>query len=167
MTTANVISRETKLDDSQYKWGFDFDYESETAPKGLSEDTVRFISHKKNEPEWMLEWRLKAFRHWERLGLEEPTWANVSYPQIDFQDIVYYAAPKSQDDGPKSLDDVDPEILEAFDKLGIPLEEQKKLSGVAVDAVLDSVSVATTYQKMLEDAGVIFCPISEAVQKYP
>ena len=167
MTTANVISRETGIEDSQYKWGFDFDYESETAPKGLSEDTVRFISHKKNEPEWMLEWRLKAFRHWESLELEEPDWANVTYPQIDFQDIVYYAAPKSQDDGPKSLDDVDPEILEAFDKLGIPLEEQKKLSGVAVDAVLDSVSVATTYKKMLEDAGVIFCSISEAVQKYP
>ena len=115
----------------------------------------------------MLEWRLRAFRHWERLDNEEPTWTNVSYPEIDFQDIKYYAAPKSQDDGLKSLDEVDPEILEAFDKLGIPLEEQKRLSGVAVDAVLDSVSVATTYQKMLEDAGVIFCPISEAVQKHP
>ena len=167
MTTQTVISRETGIEESQYKWGFDFDYESETAPKGLSEDTVRFISHKKNEPQWMLDWRLRAFRHWERLDNEEPTWANVSYPEIDFQDIKYYAAPKSQDDGPKSLEDVDPEILEAFDKLGIPLEEQKKLSGVAVDAVLDSVSVATTYQKMLEDAGVIFCPISEAVQKHP
>ena len=167
MTTQKVISRETGIEESQYKWGFEFDYESETAPKGLSEDTVRFISQKKNEPEWMLEWRLKAFRHWERLGLEEPTWANVSYPDIDFQDIVYYAAPKSQEDGPKSLDEVDPEILEAFDKLGIPLEEQKKLSGVAIDAVLDSVSVATTYQQMLEDAGVVFCSISEAVQKHP
>ena len=167
MTTQKVISRQTGIEESQYKWGFDFDYESETAPRGLSEDTVRFISLKKNEPEWMLEWRLKAFRHWERLGLEEPTWANVSHPEIDFQDIVYYAAPKSQEDGPKSLEDVDPEILSAFDKLGIPLEEQKRLSGVAIDAVLDSVSVATTYQQMLEDAGVIFCPISEAVQKYP
>ena len=108
MTTQQVISRETGIEETQYKWGFDFDYESETAPKGLSDDTVGFISRKKDEPEWMLDWRMKAFRHWERLGLEEPTWANVRYPDIDFQDIVYYAAPKSQDDGPKSLDEVDP-----------------------------------------------------------
>ncbi|MCH7549573.1 MAG: Fe-S cluster assembly protein SufB, partial [Candidatus Krumholzibacteriota bacterium] len=134
---------------------------------GLNEDTVRFISHKKSEPEWMLEWRLKAFRHWEKLGDERPTWANIEYPPIDFQDIIYYAAPKSQADGPKSLDEIDPEILSAFAKLGIPLEEQKRLSGIAVDAVLDSVSVATTYQGMLEDAGVIFCPISEAIKKHP
>ena len=130
MTTQQVISRETGIEETQYKWGFDFDYESETAPKGLSEDTVRFISRKKGEPEWMLDWRLRAFRHWERLGLEEPTWANVRYPDIDFQDIVYYAAPKSQDDGPKSLDEVDPEILEAFDKLGIPLSRFCSSSGM-------------------------------------
>ncbi|MDP6513952.1 MAG: Fe-S cluster assembly protein SufB, partial [SAR202 cluster bacterium] len=134
---------------------------------GLSEDTVRFISAKKQEPDWMLEWRLKAYRHWERLGTEEPEWANLEHPPIDFQDMSYYAAPKSQEDGPKSLDEVDPEILEAFNKLGIPLQEQKMLTGVAVDAVLDSVSVATTYQKMLEDAGVIFCPISEAIREHP
>ncbi|MDP6716212.1 MAG: Fe-S cluster assembly protein SufB [SAR202 cluster bacterium] len=167
MTTQKVISRETGVEDTQYKWGFDFDYESDIAPNGLSEDTVRFISAKKQEPDWMLEWRLKAYRHWERLGTEEPEWANLEHPPIDFQDMSYYAAPKSQEDGPKSLDEVDPEILEAFNKLGIPLQEQKMLTGVAVDAVLDSVSVATTYQKMLEDAGVIFCPISEAIREHP
>ncbi|HJO81762.1 MAG TPA: Fe-S cluster assembly protein SufB, partial [SAR202 cluster bacterium] len=167
MAAERVISRETGVEDSQYKWGFDFDYESDVAPKGLSEDIVRFISAKKNEPDWLLDWRLKAYRHWETLRAEEPTWANIQHEPIDFQGMYYYAAPKSQGDGPKSLDDVDPEILAAFDKLGIPLQEQKMLSGVAVDAVLDSVSVATTYQKMLEDAGVIFCSISEAVQNYP
>jgi len=167
MTNQKVISRETGIEESQYKWGFDFDYESDTAPKGLSEGVVRFISAKKNEPEWMLEWRLKAYRLWETLGTEEPGWANLEHPPIDFQDMSYYAAPKSQADGPQSLEDVDPEILEAFDKLGIPLREQKMLSGVAVDAVLDSVSVATTYKKLLEDAGVIFCPISEAVREHP
>lgn len=167
MTTQKVISRETGVEESQYKWGFDFDYESETAPKGLNEGIVRFISAKKKEPEWMLEWRLKAYRHWEKLGVEEPAWANIKHPPIDFQDMIYYAAPKSQADGPKSLDEVDPEILEAFDKLGISLREQEMLSGVAVDAVLDSVSVATTYKKMLEEAGVIFCPISEAIREHP
>jgi len=167
MTTQKVISRETGIEESQYKWGFDFDYEADVAPKGLSEDIVQFISAKKQEPEWMLEWRLKAFRHWEKLGTEEPEWANIEHPPIDFQDMRYYAAPKSQGDGPKSLDEVDPEILEAFNKLGIPLQEQKMLSGVAIDAVLDSVSVATTYKKLLEDAGVIFCPISEAIREHP
>jgi Fe-S cluster assembly protein SufB len=167
MTNQKVISRETGVEDTQYKWGFDFDYESDIAPNGLGEDTVRFISAKKQEPEWMLEWRLKAFRQWERLGTEEPEWANLEHPPIDFQDMSYYAAPKSQEDGPKSLDEVDPEILEAFNKLGIPLQEQKMLTGVAVDAVLDSVSVATTYKKLLEDAGVIFCPISEAIREHP
>ncbi len=167
MTTQKVISRETGIEESQYKWGFDFDYEADVAPKGLSEDIVQFISAKKQEPEWMLEWRLKAFRHWGKLGTEEPGWANIEHPPIDFQDMRYYAAPKSQGDGPKSLDEVDPEILEAFNKLGIPLQEQKMLSGVAVDAVLDSVSVATTYKKLLEDAGVIFCPISEAIREHP
>ena len=167
MTTQKVISRETGIEESQYKWGFDFDYEADVAPKGLSEDIVQFISAKKQEPEWMLEWRLKAFRHWGKLGTEEPGWANIEHPPIDFQDMRYYAAPKSQGDGPKSLDEVDPEILEAFNKLGIPLQEQKMLSGVAIDAVLDSVSVATTYKKLLEDAGVIFCPISEAIREHP
>ncbi len=167
MTTQKVISRETGIEESQYKWGFDFDYEADVAPKGLSEDIVQFISAKKQEPEWMLEWRLKAFRHWGKLGTEEPGWANIEHPPIDFQDMRYYAAPKSQGDGPKSLDEVDPEILEAFNKLGIPLQEQKMLTGVAIDAVLDSVSVATTYKKLLEDAGVIFCPISEAIREHP
>ena len=168
MQKQKVISRETGVEDQQYKWGFEFDIESDLAPKGLNKDIVKFISNKKNEPQWMLDWRLKAFELWEKEGVSSSqNWANVDFPEINFQDIVYYAAPKSQDDAPKSLDEVDPELIEAFDKLGIPLEEQKKLSGVAVDAVLDSVSVATTYQAMLKEAGVIFCPISEAVQKYP
>jgi Fe-S cluster assembly protein SufB len=168
MADQRVISRQTGVEDKQYKWGFEFDIESEVAPRGLNESIVRFISAKKNEPQWLLDWRLKAFDHW--LKQEEgsaPQWAELKFDEIDFQDIIYYAAPKSKDDGPSSLDEVDPELLEAFDKLGIPLAEQKKLSGVAIDAVLDSVSVATTYQDMLKDAGVIFCPISEAVQKYP
>ncbi len=167
MATQKVISRETGVEDPDYKWGFEFDIESDVAPKGLNEDIVRLISSKKDEPEWMLEWRLKAFRHWLKMKKEEPKWANIHHPPIDFQDMIYYAAPKSMKDGPKSLDEVDPEILEAFNKLGIPLEEQKMLSGVAVDAVLDSVSVATTYRDMLEKAGVIFCPINEAIRNYP
>ena len=167
MTTQQVISRETGLEESQYRWGFELDIDSDVAPKGLSEDIVRLISAKKQDPEWMLEWRLRAYRHWVRQGSEAPTWANISHAPIDFQDIIYYAAPRSQGDGPKSLDEVDPEILEAFSKLGIPLEEQKKLTGVAVDAVLDSVSVATTYQGMLEKAGVIFCSMSEAIRNHP
>ena len=167
MVEQRVISRETRLEDTQYKWGFELDIESDVAPRGLSEDIVRLISAKKNEPEWMLDWRLKAYRHWLKLGTEEPQWANVEFSPIDYQDIIYYAAPRSQADGPKSLDEVDPEILEGFSKLGIPLEEQKKLTGVAIDAVLDSVSVATTYQEMLKKAGVIFCSMSEAVQNHP
>ena len=168
MTEQKVISRQTGVEEKQYKWGFEFDIESDNAPKGLNEDIVRFISAKKNEPEWMLEWRLKAFSHWQKQGEDSaPKWAKVQFEEIDFQDIIYYSAPKSKDDAPESLDEVDTELIEAFDKLGIPLEEQKKLTGVAVDAVLDSVSVATTYQDMLQEAGVIFCPISEAVQKYP
>ncbi len=167
MTTQQVISRETGLEESQYRWGFELDIDSDVAPKGLNEDIVRLISAKKQEPEWMLEWRLRAYRHWVKQGLEAPTWANITHAPIDFQDIIYYAAPRSQGDGPKSLDEVDPEILEAFSKLGIPLEEQKKLTGVAVDAVLDSVSVATTYQEMLEKAGVIFCSMSEAIRNHP
>ena len=167
MTTQQVISRETGLEESQYRWGFELDIDSDVAPKGLSEDIVRLISAKKQEPDWMLEWRLRAYRHWLKQGSEAPTWANITHAPIDFQDIIYYAAPRSQGDGPKSLDEVDPEILEAFDKLGIPLEEQKKLTGVAVDAVLDSVSVATTYKDMLEKAGVIFCSMSEAIRNHP
>ena len=165
-----VISRDatTSADlDTEYKWGFTIDIESDVAPKGLNEDVVRLISAKKGEPEWMLEWRLKAFKHWLTLNQEAPTWANVTHPPIDYQDIHYYAAPGSGGTRPKSLDEVDPEILAAFDKLGIPLAEREKLAGVAVDAVVDSVSVATTYQESLEKAGIIFCPISEAIEKYP
>ena len=170
MTTPKVISRTgTTSDDlnTDYKWGFTIDIESDVAPKGLNEEIVRLISFKKGEPDWMLQWRLKAYRHWIKLNNEEPRWAMIQHPPIDFQDIIYYAAPSSMKDGPKSLDEVDPELLQAFDKLGIPLAEREKLAGVAVDAVLDSVSVATTYQDMLEKAGIIFCPISEAIQKHP
>ena len=167
MTVQKVISRERGLDESDYKWGFVIDIESDTAPRGLSEDTVRFISAKKGEPDWMLEWRLKAYRHWVKMDKGEPAWANVHYPPIDYQDIIYYAAPTSKTDGPKSLDEVDPELVTAFNKLGIPIEEQKKLSGVAIDAVLDSVSVATTYKETLEKHGVIFCSFTEAVQEHP
>ena len=163
MTTSTKAIEEFANQD--YKYGFVTDVDADEIPKGLDEDVIRLISEKKDEPEWLLEWRLNAFAVWRTM--DEPAWHNVRFANIDFQDIIYYAAPKSSDDAPKSLDEVDPEILEAFDKLGIPLDEQKKLSGVAVDAVLDSVSVATTYQDMLKEAGVIFCPISEAVQKYP
>lgn len=147
----------------KYTAGFVTDIESEKAPKGLSEDTVRFISAKKGEPEWMLEWRLKAYRHW--LTMPEPTWAKVDFPPLDYQDAYYYAAPKG--DKPKSLDEVDPRLLETYEKLGIPLREREMLAGVAVDAVFDSVSVATTFKGKLKDAGVIFCSISEAVQEHP
>ena len=150
---------------AKYKYGFVTEIEAETAPKGLNEDTVRFISAKKNEPEWLLDWRLKAYRHW--LTMADPEWAKVSYPPIDFQDAYYYSAPKSDKDGPQSLDDVDPKLLETYEKLGIPLYEQQMLAGVAVDAVFDSVSVATTFKKKLGEAGVIFCPFSEAVREHP
>jgi Fe-S cluster assembly protein SufB len=152
------------LTSSEYKWGFVTDIESETAAKGLNEDVVRMISQKKNEPEWMTEWRLKAFRYW--LKMEEPTWSNVHYPKIDFQNISYYSAPVQK---PKlnSLDEVDPELLKTFEKLGIPLEEQKLLSGVAVDAVFDSVSVATTFKASLNEKGIIFCSVSEAIKEHP
>jgi len=154
------------LQDEGYKYGFVTDIESDTAPKGLSEDIVRFISTKKNEPEWLLEWRLRAYRMWEHQQDEEPRWAKVNYPPIDYQDAYYYSAPKSMD-RPKSLDEIDPEILATYEKLGIPLHEQEMLAGVAVDAVFDSVSVATTFKGELAKAGVIFCPISEAVEKHP
>jgi Fe-S cluster assembly protein SufB len=147
-----------------YKYGFVTDIESETAPKGLSEEIVRFISSKKHEPEWLLNWRLKAFRHW--LTMPEPTWARVSFPAIDYQDAYYYSAPK-QKEKPKSLEEIDPELRRTYEKLGIPLHEQEMLAGVAVDAVFDSVSVATTFKKKLEEYGVVFCPISEAVQNHP
>jgi len=149
---------------SEYKYGFVSDIEMETAPKGLTEDTIRYISAKKNEPEYFLEARLKAFRHWQ--SLEEPDWAHVDYPPIDYQDIIYYAAPKKKPEL-ESLDEVDPELIETFNKLGISLEEQKRLSGVAVDAVIDSVSVKTTFSETLEKYGIIFCSFSEAVQKHP
>ena len=149
----------------RYRYGFTTDIEADQAPPGLNEDIIRFISAKKEEPDWLLEWRLKAYRHW--LTMEDPLWAKVKHPPIDYQEICYYSAPKRPEDMPKSLDEVDPKLLETYEKLGIPLHEQKMLAGVAVDAVFDSVSVATTFKKTLEDAGVIFCPISEAVQKHP
>ncbi|MBU0558429.1 MAG: Fe-S cluster assembly protein SufB [Bacteroidetes bacterium] len=152
------------LTQSEYKWGFSTDIDADEAPKGLNEDIVRFISAKKNEPEWMTEWRLKAFRHWQ--NMVEPKWSKVKYPEIDFQDIKYYSAPKTK---PKleSLDEVDPELLKTFEKLGIPLEEQKLLSGVAVDAVFDSVSVTTTFKETLAEKGIIFGSISEAIKNHP
>lgn len=149
---------------SDYKYGFTSDIDTETLPKGLNEDIVRAISAKKGEPEFLLEWRLQAFRHW--LQMVEPTWPNVDYPPIDYQDIIYYAAPKKKPQY-ESLDEVDPELLETFEKLGIPLEEQKVLAGVAVDAVIDSVSVKTTFKEKLSELGIIFCSFSEAVQDHP
>ncbi|MEP0520913.1 MAG: Fe-S cluster assembly protein SufB [Hyphomicrobiales bacterium] len=164
-----TIDQVKEIDVDKYKYGFVTDIEMELAPKGLSEDIVRFISAKKDEPEWMLEWRLDAYRRWKTM--EEPTWARVDYPKIDFEDLHYYAAPKSTT-GPKSLDEVDPELLETYKKLGIPLSEQAVLAGVegarvAVDAVFDSVSVVTTFKDELAKAGVIFCSISEAVREHP
>ncbi|MBS0965240.1 Fe-S cluster assembly protein SufB [Acetobacter okinawensis] len=163
-----------KLGQSTYKWGFETDIEMDMAPKGLNEDIIRLISSRKEEPEWMLEWRLAAYKTWQ--AMTEPKWAKVAYPPIDYQDAHYYAAPRKKP-GPKSLDEVDPELLRTYEKLGIPLHEQALLAGVevpegermpvAVDAVFDSVSVATTFRKTLEEAGVIFCPISEAVKEHP
>ena len=149
---------------SDYKYGFTTDIDTETIGKGLSEETVRLISEKKGEPEWLLQFRLEAYRHW--LTLEQPDWALLKIPSIDYQDIIYYAAPKKKE-GPKSLDEVDPELLRTFEKLGIPLEEQKMLSGIAVDAVMDSVSVKTTFRETLAEKGIIFCSFSEAVREYP
>ena len=181
-----TIDQVRQIDVDQYKYGFSTDIESVLAPKGLSEDIVRYISAKKNEPQWMLDWRLEAYRRW--LTMDEPTWAKVTYPKIDFQDLHYYSAPVSTA-GPKSLDEVDPELLKTYAKLGIPLKEQELLAGVrkpgeasqlddadgyanmagrvAVDAVFDSVSVVTTFKKELARAGVIFCSISEALQEHP
>jgi len=169
-----TVEQVRRIDVDQYRYGFETDIESDKAPKGLSEDIVRFISAKKSEPQWMLDWRLEAYRRW--VTMREPTWARVEYPKIDYQDYYYYAAPK-QKKGPNSLDEVDPKILETYNKLGIPLREQEVLAGVtrgdgtrtpvAVDAVFDSVSVATTFQEELKKAGVIFMPISKALQEHP
>ncbi len=149
----------------EYKYGFYTDVETDSAPPGLNEDIIRFISTKKKEPEWMTEWRLKAYRHWQTMTA--PAWPKVHYPPVNFQDITYYSAPKQQGDGPKSLDEVDPKLLETYEKLGIPLRERGRLAGVAVDAVFDSVSVGTTFKKQLGEKGVIFCSMSEAIQEHP
>jgi len=149
----------------EYKYGFYTDVETDSAPPGLNEDIIRLISTKKKEPEWMTAWRLKAYRHWTTMTV--PTWPKVHYPPVNFQDITYYSAPKQQGDGPKSLDEVDPKLLETYEKLGIPLRERERLAGVAVDAVFDSVSVGTTFKKQLGEKGVIFCSMSEAIQEHP
>ena len=153
------------LIDRGYDAGFITLIESDTMPPGLDEAVVRAISSKKDEPEWMIEKRLQAYRHW--LGMSGPNWAQLDLPAIDFQGISYYSAPKPKGDGPRSLDEIDPELLDTYNKLGIPLEEQKALAGIAVDAVFDSVSVATTFREKLADAGVIFCSMSEATREYP
>lgn len=163
------MSRSTKqiekLTKQKYKYGFSTEIETDLVPAGLNEDVIRLISEKKKEPEFMLQWRLKAYQYW--LKMKEPTWQNVHYPKIDYQDIHYYAAPKSKEDRPKSLDEVDPELLATYEKLGIPLHERAALAGVAVDAVFDSVSVATTYKEKLSKLGIIFCSFSEALQEHP
>jgi Fe-S cluster assembly protein SufB len=161
-TSANTIET---FANQEYKWGFVTEIDADTVPPGLNEDVIRLISKKKNEPQFMLDWRLKAYRHW--LTMQEPTWANIHYPPIDYQAISYYAAPKTNIDRPKSLDDVDPELLRTYEKLGIPLQERELLAGVAVDAVFDSVSVATTFKEKLGEMGIIFGSFSEAVQEHP
>ncbi|HET9177613.1 MAG TPA: Fe-S cluster assembly protein SufB [Terriglobia bacterium] len=159
------VNNVEELATQEYKYGFVTEVEQETVPRGLNEDVVRLISAKKNEPEWLLEWRLKAYRHW--LTMKEPKWANIKYGPIDYQAAYYYAAPKAKTNKPKSLEEIDPEILKTYEKLGIPLREQELLSGVAVDAVFDSVSVATTFKEKLAKLGIIFCSFSEAVQEHP
>jgi Fe-S cluster assembly protein SufB len=160
------VSTIEQLANREYQYGFVTDIEADSAPKGLNEDIVRFISKKKNEPEFMLEWRLKAYRHWLKIQDQgQPAWQNVHFPKIDYQDIIYYSAPKKKQ--LKSLDEVDPELLKMYEKLGVPLKEQQIMSGVAVDAVFDSVSVATTFKSKLKELGVIFCSFSEAVQEHP
>ncbi|MDE5662285.1 MAG: Fe-S cluster assembly protein SufB, partial [Muribaculaceae bacterium] len=154
----------SKATSGEYKYGFSSDIDTDIIPAGLNEDVVRLISQKKGEPEWLLDFRLKAFRHW--LTLEPPTWAHLDIPEIDFQAISYYAAPRKKE-GPKSLDEVDPALIDTFNRLGIPIEEQKALSGMAVDAVMDSVSVKTTHRERLAEMGIIFCSFSEAVKEYP
>ncbi|HKQ95042.1 MAG TPA: Fe-S cluster assembly protein SufB, partial [Aestuariivirgaceae bacterium] len=169
MPDLDTVERVKDIDVDKYKYGFETDIESDKAPKGLSEEVIEFISRKKGEPEWMLAWRLEAYRRWQQMS--KPTWARVSYPEIDFQDIYYYAAPKRQQ-GPKSLDEVDPELLRTYEKLGVPLREREVLAGVegarvAVDAIFDSVSVVTTFKEELAKVGVIFCSISEALRNHP
>jgi Fe-S cluster assembly protein SufB len=161
-TATETIESLVKQD---YKYGFYTDVETDSAPPGLSEDTIRLISRRKKEPEWLTDWRLKAFRHWQTM--QEPVWPKVHHEKINYQDIVYYSAPGKKGDGPKSLEDVDPKLLETYEKLGIPLRERERLAGVAVDAVFDSVSVGTTFKKQLAEKGVIFCSFSEAVQEHP
>jgi Fe-S cluster assembly protein SufB len=161
-TATETIESLVKQD---YKYGFYTDVETESAPPGLSEGTIRLISRRKNEPEWLTDWRLKAFRHWQTM--QEPVWPKVHHEKINYQDIVYYSAPKKKGDAPKSLEEVDPKLLETYEKLGIPLRERERLAGVAVDAVFDSVSVGTTFKKQLAEKGVIFCSFSEAVQEHP
>jgi Fe-S cluster assembly protein SufB len=151
--------------EQEYKYGFVTNIESDTLPPGLNEDVIKFISNKKGEPKWLTDWRLKAYKIW--LKMKEPHWANIEYPPIDYQAISYFSAPKNAADGPKSLDEVDPELIETYNKLGIPLEEQEILAGVAVDAVFDSMSVATTFKDRLAEKGVIFCSFSEAVKEHP
>src|SRR5579883_2546151 len=167
MTAAVETAEQLRsVTEQKYKYGFVTDIEAETAPKGLDENVIRFISAKKEEPAWLLEWRLKSFRHW--LTMREPRWAKLGYPAIDYQDQYYYSAPKAKaKTKPKDLSEVDPELLRTYEKLGIPLREQEMLAGVAVDAVFDSVSVATTFKSKLEEQGIIFCSISEAVAKHP
>src|SRR4029450_13084242 len=157
MSTAELLSKQ------EYKYGFVTDIESDVIPRGLNEDTIRLISAKKGEPEWLLEFRLKAYRHW--LTMEEPHWPNVTYEKIDFQDIIYFSAPKPKKK--MSMDEVDPELLRTFEKLGVPMNERAALAGVAVDVIFDSVSVATTYKEKLAKVGIIFCSISEAVRDHP
>jgi Fe-S cluster assembly protein SufB len=163
--TAETVEQVQQVTGQKYKYGFVTEIDEERPPKGLNEDIIRFISQKKEEPEWMLEWRLKAYRHW--LTMKHPSWQKVNVPPFDFQEAYYYAAPKQAGDGPQSLDEVDPKLLETYEKLGIPLKEQEALAGVAVDAVFDSVSVATTYKAKLEEKGIIFCSMSEAIHNYP
>ena len=162
MSKSNQVLEE--ITSKEYEHGWTVNLETDEAPKGLNEDIVRFISAKKNEPEWLLDWRLKAFRQWQKMT--EPKWPNVTYPAINYQDIIYYSAPK-QKVKPNSLNEVDPELIKTFEKLGISLTEQKRLTGVAVDAVIDSVSVATTFKEKLSELGIIFCSFSEAVKEHP
>ncbi len=169
MTNKKTISRNSDLSNDEYQWGFTTEVDTELAPKGLNADIVTLISSKKQEPKWLLDWRMNAYENWTKINKSEgePDWAMIDYPGIDYQDIYYYAAPKSITDSPKSLDEVDPEMLETFEKLGIPLNEREKLAGVAVDAVFDSVSVATTMEDKLKELGIIFCSFSEAVKNHP
>ena len=165
MNSQQTLDKISSFNEEGYKHGFVTSIETERPEKGLNKDIIKFISNKKNEPKWVLDWRLKAFDKW--LTMKEPEWANIEFPKIDYQDIYYYSAPKGFDEKPKSLDEVDPKLIETYNKLGIPLKEQKVLAGVAVDAVFDSVSVATTYKGELEKKGIIFCSISEAIQNHP